>query len=213
MRPIRILIADPLDLVADGLRLRLADAKDFHIVGHVRDGRLLFEHLPSLSPDLVLLDVSLPGMDGIDATRRLHKRHPGLRILAHSIRMEIEYVNSMLIEGASGYISKNAPVEELMTAMRKVMKGERYLDSSAAASVAGGYRYTDKHPDGEYIGLTEREREIIRLVAAELTNDEIGAHLHLSTETVKTHRKRLMTKLNVRSAAGLVKYAMDRCWI
>jgi DNA-binding NarL/FixJ family response regulator len=90
MKPVRLLIADPLDLVADGLRWRLANEAGFVVVGHVRDGRLLFDSLATMAPDLVLLDVSLPGIDGIDATRRLHKRHPHLRILAHSIRMEIE---------------------------------------------------------------------------------------------------------------------------
>ena len=160
----------------------------------------------------MLLDVSLPGMDGIDTTRALRKKHPGLKVLAHSMRTEVEYVNSMLIEGAAGYLLKSAPREEFLLAVHTVLKGGRYLSESARASVEHGYNYTKKTPDGVYVGLTQREREIIRMIALERTNSEIGAALFITEDTVKSHRKMLMTKLNVRGTAGLVKYALDRRW-
>jgi DNA-binding NarL/FixJ family response regulator len=212
MAPIRIIVADAQELVADGLRYRLAQETDLKIVAHVGSGKELFELLKEVPADLVLLDVSLPGMDGIDTARMLRKKHPKVKVLAHSMLDGIEYVNSMLIEGAGGYLLKNSPKAGLLQAIRMVMDGERYLSDAVRANMEKGYKFTQKRPDGEYIGLTEREREIIRMIAQERTNDEIGAALNLSTDTVKTHRKNLMTKLNVRSAAGLVRYAVDRCW-
>jgi len=213
MSAVRIIVADAQDLVADGLRYRLADEPGLEVAAHVRSGKDLFDLLKDTAADLVLLDVSLPGMDGIDTTRALRKKHPGLKVLAHSMRTEVEYVNSMLIEGAVGYLLKNTPKAELLQAIATVMKGGRHLSEEARHNIEKGYKFTEKRPDGAYIGLTEREREIIRMIALERTNDEIAMALHLSTDTVKTHRKHLMAKLNVRSAAGLVKYALDRMWI
>ena len=213
MPAIRIIVADAQELVADGLRFRLADEPGVSVVAHAGTGKGLFEYLKEHPADLVMLDVSLPGMDGIDTARMLRKKHPKVKVLAHSMLLEIEYVNSMLIEGAGGYLLKNSTKAELLDAIATVMEGDRYLSAAVRASVEKGYKFTEKRPDGEYIGLTDREREIIRLVAQERTNDEIATALHVSTETIKTHRKNLMTKLNVRSVAGLVKYAVDRCWI
>ena len=213
MSTVRIIVADAQDLVADSLRYRLADASGLMVAAHVRSGTDLFELLAQRKADLVLLDVSLPGMDGIDTARALRKKHPDVKVLAHSMRTEVEYVNSMLIEGAAGYLLKNTPKTELLEAIATVMKGGRHISEEARRSIEKGYKFTEKRPDGAYIGLTEREREIIRMIALERTNDEIALALHLSTDTVKTHRKHLMTKLNVRSAAGLVKYAVDRMWI
>lgn len=207
-----IVIADPLPLIADGVRAWLAEETDLVVKAHVATGRELLDRLPQLQPDLVLLEVSLPRMDGIDTMRAVRKEFPDLPVLAFSALSDIEYVNSMLIEGARGYLLKQAPRDELIAAVRTTLAGGRHLSKAAAESIARGYKYTEKRPDGEYIGLTQREREIIRLIALERTNAEIGAALFISEETVKSHRKRLMTKLNVRSTAGLVKYALDRKW-
>jgi len=211
--PLRILVADPLELVSDGLRVRLADRDDMHVVAHASTGNRVLELLATDTVDLVLLEVSLPGKDGIDTARAILKQFPLVRVLAHSSLTEIEYVNSMLIEGACGYLVKGGPREELLLAIQTVMSGKRFLSEAAQRSVDAGYAYTEKRMDGEYIGLTAREREIIRLVALERTNGEIAAALFISEDSVKTHRKHLMTKLNVRSVAGLVKYAIDRRWV
>jgi DNA-binding NarL/FixJ family response regulator len=208
-----LVVADPLALIAEGVRSWLDGEPDLLMAGHFTTGQALLEHLRTASCHVVLLEVSLPGMDGIDTMRALRKEHPGLPVLAHSALVDIEYVNSMLIEGANGYLVKGGPREELLLALRAVLGGARYLSEAARASIEEGYAYTGKRPDGEYIGLTAREREIIRLVALERTNGEIAAALFISEETVKTHRKNLMTKLNVRSVAGLVKYAIDRRWV
>lgn len=213
MSNIRILVTDPVELIADGLRARLADIPDMKVVAYAASGKELLERLAEAEAHLVLIEVSMPGMDGIDATREVRKRFPQVKILAHSALTDIEYVNSMRIEGASGYLAKSAPVKEIIHAIRVIMDGEEYLSPSVSSSLAAGYKFTGKRLDGEYVGLTHREREIIRMIAEEKTNEEISALLFLSVETVKTHRKNLMTKLNVRSGAGLVKYAVDRRWI
>ena len=208
----RIIVADAQELVADGLRYRLAEERDMRIIAHVGTGKELLDLLKDTAADLVMLDVSLPGMDGIDTARMLRKKHPNVKVLAHSMLDGIEYVNSMLIEGALGYLLKNSTKADLLDAIELVMDGERYLSEAVRKSMEMGYKFTEKRPEGEYIGLTERERQIIRMIAQERTNDEIATALNVSTDTVKTHRKNLMTKLNVRSAAGLVRYAVDRCW-
>lgn len=213
MDSIRIVIAEPLDLVADGLKSWLSGEKDMQVVGHVHSGAELLSWLEQCTADLVLLEVSLPMGDGIDTARALKKKYRDVKVLAHSALTEIEYVNSMLLEGSVGYVVKGTPRTEILEAIRKAAKGERFLSEAALASVEKGYRYTAKHPTGEYVGLTDREREIIRLVAMERTNGEIASALFISEDTVKTHRKHLMNKLNVRSLAGLVKYAIDRRWI
>ncbi|MBK8612715.1 MAG: response regulator transcription factor [Flavobacteriales bacterium] len=213
MSTTRILIADPLEILAAGLRSWLSEAPEMEVVGHAGTGQAVLERLEEGPVDLILMEVSLPGRDGIDTMREVRRHHPAVKVLAYSALTEIEYVNSMLIEGASGYLVKGSSKEELITAIRAVMNDQPYLSPAARESTLHGYDHTQKRMDGEYIGLTEREREIIRLVAQERTNDEIAKALFISVDTVKTHRKHLMTKLNVRSLAGLVKYARDRCWI
>ncbi|MBK8948591.1 MAG: response regulator transcription factor [Flavobacteriales bacterium] len=213
MSPVRILVVDALELVHEGLKARYIDSPVLDLSAYAGTGEAMLERIRLDPPDLVLLDVSLPVMDGIDAMRALHKEHPQVKALAHSLLNGIEYVNSMLLEGASGYVVKNGPREELPQAVRTVMAGGRHLSPAAQEAVDKGYSYTEKRPDGEYVGLTVREREIIRLVALERTNAEIAVALFISEDTVKTHRRNLMTKLNVRSVAGLVRYAVDRCWV
>ena len=213
MTPVRLIVADAQQLVADGLREHFANEPRIVIVGHARTGKALLKMLETVQAEIVLMDISMHEMDGIDTTRQLRKTHPNIKVIAHSALTDIEYVNSMLIEGARGYLVKGCTDQELLDAVELVMDGGRYISDAARESVAKGYAHTDKRMDGEYLGLTQREREIIRLIALEHTNEEIAARLFLSVDTVKTHRKNLMAKLNVRSTAGLVRYAVDRCWV
>ncbi|MBX2979604.1 MAG: response regulator transcription factor [Flavobacteriales bacterium] len=213
MGTVHVLVGDPLRVVAAGLEAWLRDAAPFRFAGHCGTGNELLDRLAAQACELVLLEVSLPGLDGIDTMRAIHARFPLVKVLAFSALTEIEYVNSMLIEGAHGYLVKNTDRAELLLAMEAVLRGERYLSAAVRTSIEQGYAFTGKRMDGEYVGLTMREREIIRMVALERTNGEIAAALFISEETVKTHRKNLMTKLNVRSVAGLVKYAIDRRWV
>lgn len=213
METVRIMVVDAEPLVADGISKRLALLPKFEMIGHSRTGSAVIGMLAELCPDLLLMDVSLPEQDGIDTMRQLHANSPGLKVLAHSALSEIEYVNSMLIEGAHGYLLKGGTTEEMVEAIEAVLAGGRYISPIARASIEGGYQHTGKRPEGEYVGLTAREREIIRLIAMECTNSEMASLLFVSEDTVKSHRKNLMTKLNVRNTAGLVRYAVDRRWI
>lgn len=207
-----ILVVDQLELVAAGLQELFADSL-LSVCGYAQNGEEVLQWLTVNQADVVLLDVSLPGMDGIDTVRAVHQKFPEQILLGHSLLNEIEYINSMLIEGASGYILKGAQLPEFETAIAQVLASKQYLSPAAQVVVDAGYTYTDKHIDGEYVGLTEREREVIIRIALEKTNNEIAEELFLSVETIRTYRKSLMTKLNVKSAAGLVKYAVDRRWI
>lgn len=212
MSPARIHIAEPLELIVEGIRSWLVGVTDLALAGHACTGHDLLRMLMVAPADVILLEVSLPGMDGIDTMREVRARFPRQRVLAFSALHDIEYVNSMLVEGAAGYLLKSAPREEFLLALRTVRDGGSFLSGPAQASVEQGYQYTSKQPDGVYIGLTQREREIIRMIALERTNAEIGATLFITEDTVKSHRRKLMTKLNVRGTAGLVRYAIDRRW-
>lgn len=213
MDKVRILVADRVELVAQGLKTLFNDQEHIEVVGFASSGIEVLDFLKKVNPDLIVLDVSLPEMDGIDTTRAVRKKFPKQLLLGHSSLKEIEYINSMLIEGASGYVIKGATLDEFLEAIKVVMSGGQYISPELREVVENGYKHTEKHMGGEYIGLTQREKEIIRLIAQEKTNQEIAAELFVSVETVKSHRKNLMTKLNVKSIAGLVKYAVDRCWI
>jgi len=213
MEPIRVTIAEPLDVVVAGIRSWLGSGSGFTLTGHTRSGPELLELLEHQPCDLVLMEVSLPGMDGIDTMRAVRQAFPGQRVLAFSALTEIEFVNSMLVEGAMGYLTKNATRDEFLHAMREVFIGTCYISPAAKQNVERGYVYTSKDPNGEYVGLTTREREIIRMIAEELTNEEMAQALFISSDTVKSHRKQLMAKLNVRNGAGLVRYAIGRRWV
>jgi DNA-binding NarL/FixJ family response regulator len=213
MDKVRILVGDKVELVAEGMKNLLKDVPEMEVVGYASTGLKLLEFLKNDQVDLVVLDVALPEMDGIDTARAIRKAYPAQVMLAHSSLTGIEYINSMLIEGCSGYLIKGAEKDEFLEAIRVVVDGGQYMSPAAKQTVETGYKHTEKHMDGEYIGLTQREKEIIKLIAREKTNQEIAAELFVSVETVKSHRKNLMTKLNVKSIAGLVKYAVDRCWI
>lgn len=209
---VQVLVADALQVVYEGVRAWLATTPHLRAAGHATTGTELLELVQAAPAGLVLMDVSLPGLDGIDTMREMRKRKIDVPVLAHSVLTEIEYVNSMLVEGAKGYLVKGGPREEMLEAITEVLQGKVYISPQARESVKGGYRFCEKEMGGEYIGLSEREREIIRLVAQDRTNDEIAALLFISVDTVKTHRRNLMAKLNVRSVAGLVRYAQGRRW-
>lgn len=210
---VSIVVGDRLKLVADGMKVLIAAAPHLKIIDHAVSGNELLTKVKAHKPDLVIMDVSMPGKDGIDTTRELKKKLPDVLVLAHSALNDIEYINSMLIEGASGYVLKGATAEEMIKAINIVMDGGKYLSPAAMEEVNKGYAHTFKDIKGEYIGLTQREKEIIRMIAMEKTNKEIADELFVSLETVKSHRKNLMVKLNVKSVAGLVRYAVDRCWV
>ena len=214
MNSIRIVVADCNKLVEHGLRSILSREEGLDIVGFAMGGNELIKILrKDEMVDLVIMDVTMPELDGIDTMRVIKEKFPDVKVLAYSNLDKIEYINSMRIEGAKGYVLKTDDDNELISAIYSIIDGNNYFSPTVKASIDKGYAHTSKAIKGDYVGLKERERQIITLIAQERTNEEIADALFISAATVKTHRKKLMLKLNVRSAAGLVKYAIDRGWV
>lgn len=214
MKSTRIIVADRYKMVAEGLKSVLNKMEGLEIVGFARGGKELLKVLRKDNMiDLVIMDVTMPELDGIDTMRVIKKKFLDIKVLTYSALNEIEYINSMRIEGAMGYVLKTDEENELINAVTAIIDGDKYFSPSVQEAINNGYDHTAKDLKGDYIGLKKREREIITLIAQERTNDEIADELCLSPSTIKTYRKRLLLKLNVRSSAGLVKYAIDRSWV
>jgi DNA-binding NarL/FixJ family response regulator len=200
----RVLLADDHAMVREGLRAVLERA-GIHVVGEAANGRDAVAEALRLHPDVVVMDVAMSDLNGIDATRRLTKELPGAKVLGLSMTADRRYVRAMLAAGAAGYILKNAAAEQLLEALADVTRGGTYLspgiDDRATPTGAGMHRAMEK-------ALTVREREVLQLVAEGNSSKEIGAALRIALPTVETHRRQIMEKLGLRSIAELTKYAI-----
>ncbi|HEY1387783.1 MAG TPA: response regulator transcription factor [Ktedonobacterales bacterium] len=210
--PIRVLLADDHTILRAGLKMMLSVQPDIEIVGEASDGRQAIAEAQRLQPDVILMDITMPELNGIEATRQVKKLLPETRVLVLTMHENEEYLFQVLRAGASGYILKEAADTELISAIRSVYAGRFYLSPPAQGMMVGDYmqrvRAGEEHDS--YSGLTEREREILKLVAEGYTNNQIGERLVISPKTVDTHRTHVMDKLNLHSRAELVKYAMRR---
>jgi DNA-binding NarL/FixJ family response regulator len=206
--PIRILIADDHGVVAEGLKHLIEAQPDMQVVGTVGDGREAVRHAREAPPDVGLMDLSMPELNGADATRAILEREPRCRVIVLSMYAEREYVRRALKAGASGYVVKRSAAKEVVDAIRAVYAGQRYLSPRVADVVIDDYTAEDKQdPLGR---LSAREREVLQLLAEGRTGAEIAARLALSQKTVETYRARLVEKLGIRDVAGLVKFAIQR---
>lgn len=205
--PIRVLLVDDHQLVRDGLRSRLGESEGIVIVGEASNGTEALALAASLQPDLVLLDIGLPDISGLDVAARLAAVAPQARALMLSMYDNREYVTSALRAGACGYVLKDATSKEIIAAIRAVAAGATYCSAPLTAALAGGNGSTAEAP------LTEREREILILVAQGNSNKRIAQQLDVSVRTVETHRLNLRRKLGIETPAGLIKYALQRGWI
>jgi two-component system response regulator NreC len=204
----RILIADNHTLFLQGLRGLVEQQSDFEVVGEASDGREAVQRTKELRPDVVLMDVVMPGLNGFDATRMIREEIPGTRVLALSMHVDKRYVLGMLDAGASGYVPKDAGFDEVARAIRAVAVGQGYLAPSIAGLVVEGYaRRTTVSPAPTSV-LSQREREVLQLLAEGSTAREIGRRLHISVKTVETHRRNLLGKLELETVADLVRYAI-----
>jgi len=211
MSKIRVLIVDDHALFREGMRALLQSYDDLEIVGEATDGREAIEKVGELSPQVVLMDIAMPVMSGIEATRRICKETPGVRVLVLTqYDAEAEYILSMLRAGAKGYISKTATGLELVSAIRTVHNGEAFLYPSAATTLVGEYLTRTQGDKSDYERLTDREREILQLVAEGRTNREIADTLSLSIKTVLKHRTNIMDKLGFQNRTQLIKYAISK---
>lgn len=205
MRKIRILLADDHVMVRQGFKMILAAQADMEIVGEADNGRQAVELAERLRPDVVVMDVAMPDLNGIEATRRLAASSPRTRVLALSMYKDSVYVREILRAGARGYLLKDAFDRDLLSAVRAVAAGEGYLSPAVSDAVLTDYR---RHVSDPLDLLSSREREILQLIAEGKTNKEIATALKLSVYTVDAHRGRIMEKLNLHSVGELVRFAL-----
>src|SRR5579872_4675417 len=204
-RMIRILLADDHAMVRQGFRLILASQPDMEIVGEAGNGRETLDMAEKLKPDLVVMDVAMPELNGIEATRRLIASSPRTRVLALSMHKDSVYVREILRAGARGYLLKESIDSDLVNAVRAVAKGDGYLSPGVSDAVLSDYR---QHVTNPLDLLTSREREVLQLIAEGKTNKEIATSLSLSVYTVDAHRGKIMEKLNLHSTGELVRFAV-----
>ena len=208
----RIVIAEDHTILRDGLKALLSSAPDFEIVGEAEDGRDAIRCVERLIPDLVLMDLSMPRMNGMDAIREVKKRYPETKIIALTVHKEEEYVLTTLQAGADGYVLKDATHAELLMAIKNVLMGKPYLSPGVSEKVIEGYLDGKKtvKDKSAWQTLTDREREILKLIAEGYKNKEIADYLCISLKTVEKHRANLMKKLDLHNTAALTAFAMKK---
>jgi two-component system response regulator NreC len=201
----RILLVDDHTVVRHGFRMILDAQPDMEVVGEASNGREAVSEAGRLTPDVVVMDVTMPELNGIEATRRIGESVPRARVLALSMHKDSVYVREILRAGARGYLLKDAPQDDLVTAVRALARGEGFISSAVSDAVLSDYR---KHVTDPIDLLTTREREVLQMIAEGKTNKEIATTLTLSVYTVEAHRGRIMEKLNLHSSGELVRFAV-----
>ena len=215
----RILLADDHQIVREGLKSLLEQHADMEVVGEARDGRAAVQMAHDLAPDVVVMDVAMPLLNGIEATRQITAREPHAKVVALSMHSDRRFMTEMLKAGAKGYLLKDGAFEELATAIRSVVSDRVYLSPRIAEVVVDDYvrradaRADDEQalarpPAGAFSRLTPREREVLQLMAEGRATKEIALDLKVSIKTVETHRRQMMDKLDIHSVAELTKYAI-----
>lgn len=214
MDRIRLLVADDHPVVRAGLRTLLRAQPDMEVVGEAEDGETAIERAIELVPDIVVMDITMGDVSGIRATREIRQQLPQVKVLVLTMHDNEEYLRQMLEAGATGYVLKQAVDSELSVAIRAVQRGEVYLYSSFTKVLLGDLARSNEGPEersrDSYDLLSQREREVLRQVALGYTNQQIADQLFLSVKTVETYRERVMTKLDLKSRAALVRYALRR---
>ena len=206
---VRILLADDHKIILDGLRSLLEKNPGFRVIGQASDGMTAVRLAAELSPDLAIVDVSMPALNGIDVTRRILADNPRIKIIALSMHNDGRYIAEALKGGALGYLLKESAFEELSTAIRTVMKGQRFLSAALADVVIKDYvRHLERTGSGAFSVLTPREREVLQSLSEGLPTKEIAARMGISIKTVETFRGQIMEKLDIHSVAELTKYAI-----
>jgi DNA-binding NarL/FixJ family response regulator len=202
---IKLLIADDHSLIIDGLKTTLSAEDEFEIVATAKNGKQVLEYLQLFGIDVVLMDINMPEVDGVEATAIIKEKHPETKVIALSMYDDALHLNKMIVAGASGYILKSVGKEELVMAIKKVHNGEKHFSSEITLNLIGDHKNTaNTFTDA---ALTERETEILTLVAQGLSNIKIAEKLFISQRTVDTHRTNIMKKIGVNNVAGIIKYA------
>jgi len=211
---IHVLVVDDHQLILDGLASFIAAEPNMQVVGQAKNGREALRSLRDHSPDLVLMDIDMPVMNGLIATQHIKEKHPEIKVVMLSLHLDKSLIQKCLDVGADGYLYKDASAEEVVFAMRTVMIGKPYVSGDAGMALAGkrigSYRAFSVSSQASQISqLTKREREVLTLVAEGFSSTEIGEHLHISPRTVESHRSNIMHKLDIEGLAGLIKFAVQ----
>ncbi|MFA6032741.1 MAG: response regulator transcription factor [Myxococcota bacterium] len=213
MQKIRILIADDHTMVRQGIRMMLLTQQDMEVIGEAANGREAVQKAEELDPDVVILDLSMPIMNGLEAARIIAKQNPRIGVLVLTMHLNEEYAFQVLSCGAKGYMIKESSAEEMIKAVRNVYRHETYIDSRISKEVIDAYIKRANTSDSRGVPkdiLTPREREVLKLIAEGRSNKEIAQLLDLSVKTVDVHRTNLMKKLNIHDVATLVKFAIKK---
>ena len=210
MSDVRVLLADDHAVVRAGLRAVIDANPGFRVVGEAADGPGVLRLADQLDPDVVVVDVSMPGLSGAEVTVRLRQARPGRKVLALTVHEDRGYLRAMLEAGAVGYALKRSPANDLLQAIRVAAGGGTYIDPALAAKVIGPLAGPPADAPAE---LSEREAEVVRLIARGYSNKEIAGRLGLSVKTVETYKARSLEKLGVRTRVGLVRYAVEQGWM
>jgi DNA-binding NarL/FixJ family response regulator len=206
---IKVLIADDHQIVREGLRALLEKEIDIRVLGEAEDGRMILRMARELQPDVIIMDVAMPDLNGIEATRQIVAELPGVKIIALSMHDDRRFVLNMLKAGAAGYMLKDCAFKDLAKAIRVVMSHKTFLSPEVADIVVKDYLSTTQNAESSaFSQLSPREREVLQLLAEGKTSALIAESLHISIKTVETHRQQIMVKLKIRSVAELTKYAI-----
>ena len=211
MNKIRVLLADDHTILRDGIHALLDDQADIEVIGEAQDGQATVKMTAQLLPDVVVMDIAMPLLNGLEATRQIQRDFPQVRVLILTMHENEEYIRQVLAAGALGYVLKDAAAHDLLGAIRAVYQGEAVLSPAITRLVIEDYlRWGDIRPPDSTNGLTSREREVLQLIAEGYTNKEIAEILYLSIKTVQSHRTNLMSKLDLHDRGELIKYAIQK---
>lgn len=214
MKKIKILLADDHFIITDGIIAMLSQHKEYEIIGEARDGEDTLTKVKELSPDILIVDISMPKINGIDVVKKIRENDSVIKILALTQHDKSEYIMQMLKAGADGYLLKNSNKEELITALKAISEGNKYFGKKISDIILTNYvSHSDiknEEPSQTEILLTKREIEIIKLIVKDKSNQEIADNLNISLRTVETHRRNIMQKLNVKTVVALVRYALNK---
>ncbi len=212
--PLRILLADDHVTVRHGLKLLIDSQPDMKVVSEVSDGNAAVQRAVSMRPDVIVMDISMPGMNGLVATRKLRQLQPDAAIVTLTRHGDDAYLQELLRAGVSGYVLKQSAPCELLQAIRAVAAGGKYLDSTLTARVTAGFLAKEgKRASGSGAAVSERESEVLRLIASGYSNKEIASRLLLSVKTVEAHKANAMRKLDLKGRIDIVKYAILQGWL
>lgn len=204
---INIMVVDDHQLLIDGIKSSLEDCHDLRVVAEANNGKVALEKLEETEVDVVLMDINMPVMDGLECTRLIHKKYPDVKVVALSQYPEKRFVKTMIKNGASGYLLKDASKGELVSAINKVFEGEQYINERLFKDL--NFNTFNPNPSPLFPELTKREIEILRLICQEYSSQEISEKLRISFHTVESHRANLMNKGGVKNTAGLVRWAVE----